>query len=143
MSSEVKKILCPVNLRHAPHSHRGYEEALELARINGAELIIMTVAPEIERNLNIYNSRQCWGEELDKFLASHPPGDVSTRSLVSIGAQHREIVNVAKKEKVGLIVMQAANPRVQDYLLGTTASHVVAHAPCSVYIVREEPVRKS
>jgi nucleotide-binding universal stress UspA family protein len=25
---------------------------------------------------------------------------------------------------------------VRDYLLGTTASHVVTHAACSVYVVR-------
>lgn len=136
MSREIKKILCPVNLRHAAHSHPGYDEALELARIKGAELIVMTVAPEFERNLNIYNSKQCWGDQLDAFLASHPPGDVDVRPLVSIGAEHRQIVKVAKTEKVDLIVMQSANPRVQDYLLGTTASHVVAHAPCAVYIVR-------
>jgi len=35
-----------------------------------------------------------------------------------------------------VIVMESANPKVQDYLLGTTASHVVTHAACSVYVVR-------
>jgi nucleotide-binding universal stress UspA family protein len=45
-------------------------------------------------------------------------------------------VKLAVEEKVDLIVMEAANPKIQDYLLGTTASHVAAHAPCSVYLVR-------
>jgi nucleotide-binding universal stress UspA family protein len=49
---------------------------------------------------------------------------------------HRQIVKLAHERKVDLIVMEAANPKVQDYLLGTTASHVVTHAECSVYVVR-------
>ena len=35
-----------------------------------------------------------------------------------------------------VIVMGSANPRIKDYILGTTASHVVAHSKCSVYVVR-------
>jgi len=52
------------------------------------------------------------------------------------GAVHRQIVKLADERKVDLIVMESANPKVQDYLLGTTASHVVTHAECSVYVVR-------
>lgn len=52
------------------------------------------------------------------------------------GAIHRQIVKLADERKVDVIVMNSANPKVQDYLLGTTASHVVTHAKCSVYVVR-------
>ena len=43
---------------------------------------------------------------------------------------------IAHERKVDVIVMEAANPKVKDYLLGTTASHVVTHAECSVHVVR-------
>jgi len=56
--------------------------------------------------------------------------------IVRKGAVHRQIVKLADERKVDLIVMESANPKVQDYLLGTTASHVVTHAECSVYVVR-------
>jgi universal stress protein F len=56
--------------------------------------------------------------------------------VVRKGAVHRQIVRLADERKVDLIVMDSANPKVQDYLLGTTASHVVTHAECSVYVVR-------
>jgi universal stress protein F len=136
MPRETRKILCPVNLRHVKLEQNAYEEACEMAVRRGAELIVATIAPEMERNLNIRDSEAYWSGELRKFIAEHPPGPVDPRLVVRKGAVHRQIVRLADEEKVDLIVMEAANPRIQDYLLGTTASHVAAHASCSVYLVR-------
>ena len=136
MPSNIRTILCPVNLRHAAHDTRAYEIALHQAQIYTAFLHVVTVAPEIERNLNIYDSRKYWAEKLQEFLEAYPPGDVKVRTQVLIGAAHRQIVKMADHDKVDLVVMEAANPRVRDYLLGTTASHVVTHADCAVYVVR-------
>ena len=136
MARDTKLILCPVNLRHVKVEYNAYAEAVEMAQRRGAKLIVATVAPEIERNLNIYDSDKYWGDELNKFLAAHPADGVEVETVVRKGAVHRQIVKLADERKVDLIVMQAANPKVQDYLLGTTASHVVTHAECSVYVVR-------
>ncbi|UMA67145.1 universal stress protein (plasmid) [Roseivivax marinus] len=99
----------------------------------------MTVFPEFERNLNIRDVDGYWKEEMAKFLKSHPAEGVELETVVRKGSTHREIVRLAKERKVDVIVMKSANPKVQDYLLGTTASHVVAYAPCSVYVVRSYP----
>lgn len=136
MARDTKLILCPVNLRHVKVEYNAYAEAVEMAQRRGAKLIVATVAPEIERNLNIYDSDKYWGDELKKFLAAHPADGVEVETVVRKGAVHRQIVKLADERKVDLIVMEAANPKVQDYLLGTTASHVVTHAECSVYVVR-------
>lgn len=136
MPSLIKTILCPVNLRHAAQGIRAYDVALHESRTLGASLHLVSVAPEMERNLNIYDSRTYWGEKLEEFLAAHPPGDVPTEHAVLIGAAHRQIVKYAETHAIDLIVMESSNPRIKDYLLGTTASHVVTHAPCSVYVVR-------
>ena len=136
MTLGIGTILCPVNLRHAALSSRGFDFALHEARSYGADLVVVTVAPEIERNLNIYDSRTYWGGKLSEFLAANPAGGVTLRSEVLIGAVHRQIVRYAIEQKVDLIVMEAANPRITDYLLGTTASHVVTHAECGVFVVR-------
>ncbi len=136
MPRETKLILCPVNLRHLKVDYNAYEEAVEMARRRGAKLIVATIAPEIERNLNIYNSDQYWGEELRKFIAAHPAEGVEIETVVRKGAVHRQIVKLADERKVDVIIMESANPKVKDYLLGTTASHVVTHAECSVYVVR-------
>ena len=96
----------------------------------------MTVAPEMERNLNIYDSRKFWGGKLDEFLAAYPSGDVPVTTAVLLGAAHRQIVKYATENAIDLIVIESSNPKIKDYLLGTTASHVVTHADASVYVVR-------
>ncbi|MDX1604778.1 MAG: universal stress protein [Candidatus Competibacterales bacterium] len=136
MRKVFKKILCPINLRHAEHKQRAYEEAVRMAHNHGAELIVATVAPEIERNLNIRDSRKFWGDKLEEFLKNNPPGDIPFQQIVRIGSPHRQIVKLADEENVDLIVMEAANPKVSDYLLGTTSTHVVSHSRASVYVVR-------
>lgn len=136
MPRDTKLILCPVNLRHVKLDYSAYEEAVAMARRREAKLLVATVAPEMERNLNIYDSDRYWGEQLKKFVAEHPAEGVELDTVVRKGAVHRQIVRLAEERNVDLIVMEAANPKVQDYLLGTTASHVVTHANCSVYVVR-------
>jgi nucleotide-binding universal stress UspA family protein len=136
MTRDTKLILCPVNLRHTQTNYDAYEEAIAMARRRGAKLLVATVAPEMERNLNIRDSESFWGEQLQKFVAAHPAEGVELETVIRKGAVHRQIVKLAEERNVDVIVMESANPKVQDYLLGTTASHVVTHAKCSVFVVR-------
>ena len=136
MSQDTQLILCPVNLRHVELGYLAYDEAIVMAERRGAKLLVATVAPEMERNLNIWDSKIYWGQQLDKFVADHPAEHVEVETVVRVGAVHRQILKLAEERKVDIIVMDSANPRIQDYLLGTTASHVVTHAKCSVYVVR-------
>lgn len=107
-----------------------------MAKRRGAKLLVATVAPEMERNLKILDSKAFWAEQLSKFVEHHPAEGVELETIVRLGAVHRQIVKLAQERNVDVIVMESANPKVKDYLLGTTASHVVAHANCSVYVVR-------
>lgn len=136
MARETKLILCPINLRHAKVDYNAYREAVDMAGRRGAKLLVATVAPEMERNLNIRDSEAYWRKELDGFLEKHRPEGIEVEAVVRKGAVHRQIVKLANERRCDLIVMESANPKVQDYLLGTTASHVVTHAECSVYVVR-------
>lgn len=136
MPRTTQLILCPINLRHVKSDHTAYAEAVAMAKRRGAKLLVATVVPEMERNLNIRDSEGFWGEQLKNFIASHPAEGVEIETVVRKGAVHRQIVKLAEERSVDVIVMEAANPKVQDYLLGTTASHVVTHANCSVYVVR-------
>lgn len=136
MPRDTRLILCPVNLRHVKLDHSAYEEAVAMAKRRGAKLLVATVAPEMERNLNIRDSKGYWGEQLKAFVKDHPAEGVELETVVRTGAVHRQILKLAEERDVDVIVMESANPKVQDYLLGTTASHVVTHAKCSVFVVR-------
>ena len=136
MHRDTKLILYPVNLYHLKLDYSAYEEAISMAKRRGAKLLVATVAPEMERNLNIRDSESFWNEQLKKFVTDHPAEGVEMETVVRKGAVHRQIVKLAEERDVDVIVMDSANPKVQDYLLGTTASHVVTHANCSVFVVR-------
>jgi len=136
MPRDTNLILCPVNLRHAKLDDSAYQEAVAMARRRGAKLLVATVAPEMERNLQVTDSKDFWGKALQKFVAAFPAEGVEVETIAPLGAVHRQIVKLAAARNVDVIVMGSANPKIQDYFLGTTASHVVAHAPCSVYVVR-------
>lgn len=136
MPRDTQLILCPINLRHTKLDNSAYEEASAMARRRGAKLLVVTVAPEMERNLNITDSAEFWGKALKKFVAAYPAEGVELETAVLLGAVHRQIVKFAEKRNVDVIVMGSANPKIKDYILGTTASHVVTHAKCSVYVVR-------
>ena len=136
MNRDTNLILCPVNLRHATTNHSAYAEAMAMSKRRGAKLLVATVAPEMERNLNIRDAVGYWTDQLEKFVADNPPDGIELETVVRTGAVHRQIVKLADERAVDVIVMGSANPKVQDYLLGTTATHVVTHAKCSVYVVR-------
>ncbi|MEL6768640.1 MAG: universal stress protein [Pseudomonadota bacterium] len=136
MPRDTNLILSPINLRHANLDFSAYEEAVAMARRRSAKLLVVTVAPEMERNLQITDSKEYWGKALNKFIRAYPAEGVELETVVLLGAVHRQIVRYAEERNVDVIVMGSANPSIQDYILGTTASHVVTHAKCSVYVVR-------
>lgn len=136
MHQDTELILCPVNLRHVKLEQRAYNEAIAMAKRRNAKLLVATIAPEIEQNMNVLDSNKYWGKQLEKFVNDNPADGVAFEIVVRKGAVHRQILKLAEERQVDLIVMDSANPKIQDYLLGTIASHVVTHARCSVYIVR-------
>lgn len=58
------------------------------------------------------------------------------RPIIASGRPKDEIVNIAEKENVGLIVIGAHGRHGLANLLGSTANRVLTHAPCNVLVVR-------
>ena len=108
MPRNTKLILCPVNLRHLKMDYGAYEEAIAMAKRRGAKLLVATVAPEMERNLNIRDSESYWGEQLRKFVKDHPAEGIEMETVVRKGAVHRQIVRLANERNVDVIVMESA-----------------------------------
>lgn len=51
-------------------------------------------------------------------------------------SSYHEIIEFAKEIKADLILINSHKPGLEDYFLGSTASKVVRHAPCSVLVDR-------
>jgi nucleotide-binding universal stress UspA family protein len=62
---------------------------------------------------------------------------LKTQSRVPQGDPRESLVKIAKEEDADLIVMGShGRTGLDKLLLGSVASHVVAHAPCSVLVVK-------
>jgi len=70
--------------------------------------------------------------ELAAMAADLPNGS----SVVITGHSGRSILDWAADKGVDCIVIASHRPGLEDLLLGSTATHVVRHAQCSVHVVR-------
>jgi len=76
--------------------------------------------------------------QLKKLLQSVPTrAAVTTEVRSGYGAEY-EICQLARKRKTNLIVIgsHGAGP-IRRTLMGSSAEHVVRHAPCPVLVIRE------
>lgn len=72
-------------------------------------------------------------------LADEAGGSEPVECHVETGSIYAGILAVRKRIGADLIVLASHRPAMRDYLLGANASHVVRHAPCSVFVVRDTP----
>jgi nucleotide-binding universal stress UspA family protein len=150
--NNVKKILVPTDLSR--HSRAGLRLAISLAAKNGAELIVLHVASEIKPweipdELGFFNNTLYKWEidrivreaalDLSRFLEKHtaelsrvPAG----KKRVLLGNVAQRIVEIAREENAGLIVMSPrAHGGVKRFFLGSVTDKVTRHAPCPVLSV--------
>lgn len=70
--------------------------------------------------------------ELEKFSERLPGAE----GHVVEGHSGRTILEYANEHRNDLIIIASHRPGLEDYFLGSTASHVVRHASCAVHVVR-------
>ncbi len=72
-------------------------------------------------------------------IAAQLPRQLKNRIRHTTGRAYHEIVEVAKKEKVDLIVMGTrGRSNLSSYFMGSNAERVVRHAVCPVLTIREK-----
>ena len=114
----------------------------DLAEKYDAHITFLTVVPE---NLikgfypDVYEERVAHDalEKLQGIVKDLLPKTAQTDCVVREGGICPEIINAAKDLGVDLIAMASHGPLIRDYLLGSNATHVALHVPCSVLILRE------
>jgi nucleotide-binding universal stress UspA family protein len=80
---------------------------------------------------------------LTKKAASKLGHSLKVESVVLVGDPRSVIVDEARKQSVDLIVMGSHGyTGLKRLLLGSVASYVVSHAPCSVEVVRKKERKK-
>ena len=132
------KVLVAVALDHSPNINK----ALSLARslgVEGGSIIALHVIEDIPG----YAASQIPEEllrnrrpEAEAELKAELGGVQGVTPVVIYGHAGRSIVDYAKENDVDCIVIASHRPGLQDYFLGSTATRVVRHAPCSVHVMR-------
>ena len=152
--NNVAKILVPVD--GSSYSLNAFERALDLAKTNTAQILIVHAVVEprtgaIAEYGTLYGGMaivhqyvQASMKEAAEWLkpleekAKQFGLNVKTEILWQVGKSPVQLITeYAKKNSVDMIVMGTrGRGGFKRLLLGTVASGVVSHAPCSVLVVR-------
>ncbi len=143
-----KRILVAVD--GSENAERASNVAVDLADMYGAELIVVHVVARVSHAFVPVRStllfREYYSEEkqaaekwIDKVTVLAKSRGVTARQDVRVAAPSvaEEIISYAAKKDVDLIVMGTRGlGSFKRLLIGSVSSGVIAHAPCSVLVVR-------
>lgn len=143
----LKKILVPTDFSDC--SKKALQYALPLAQQHHAEIVLLYVAPSPAYaggeygiiDCSALNAELCaTGEKRLKGLVDEEiHGKVPAETVVRTGSATAEIIDVASKLPVDMIVISTHGySGLRHVVLGSVAEHVVRHAPCPVLVVREK-----
>jgi len=142
------RILVPIDL--GDFRRRPFDITLELARLNGARVILLSVIddsfpyPDIfsfhSPNEDYYRTIRDRAMETMTKLVEEAPADVQVEIIVSRGKPWKVIVEVVEQERCDLIIMKTKGSRgLEHAFLGSVTDKVLRAAPCPVLVV---PQRK-
>jgi len=81
--------------------------------------------------------RELQGELVGRSQKALTDAGMQAEGLMIEGDPREALLEVAKREGVDLIVVGShGRTGLEKLLMGSVASHIVAHAPCSVLVVR-------
>lgn len=145
-SISLRRIMVPLDFSEPSKNALRY--AVSFAKHFGAELVLVYVIepmvyppdfsfgqvgiPNIEKEL-----RERGQKELGRLIQADVAGQVVARSVIRTGKPFLEIINLARKEDVDLIIIAThGHTGVEHIIFGSTAEKVVRKAPCPVLVVR-------
>ena len=136
-----------VCVEDSPASRRALAEAVRLRRLGPGRLSIVHAAPWpllytgglggwVPDPEDIFAQSRTWLEELAAEIPEAEP-------VLLTGYPPVAVVEWAEEARPDLIVAAAHRGLVDRLLLGSFASYLAYHAPCSVLLVRPEPAREA
>ena len=136
------KILVPVD--SSEFAFKALEKAIEVAKQLGAQLTLMSVAAQFEgvaEEVPISYASKLKDEAkraVNRGRQLVEQAGLTCQTVVEVGASPADnIVRYAEESKTDLIVMgHRGMTGLARFLVGSVASRVVAHASCSVQVVR-------
>ena len=150
MPASLRRVLLPTDFSKG--SEIALEYAVDLARRDGAELIVLHVVEDFADYSLLYSdffpfqkpvnelyerAEERTRQKIEELVASCGEPVPRHRAIVTTGSPHREIVRAVAQERIDLVVIAThGRSGFAHALLGSTAERVVRHAPCPVLVVR-------
>ncbi len=146
--SRVRTIMHPTDFSRA--STPAFKRAVEMAKTNGAQLVILHVlAPATPMLMTdgyvppkVYDDMEAAAragaqKQLRKLLEKAKASGVRVKSLLLEGIAHERIMQAARSRKADLVVIGThGRTGFARFFLGSVASRVLAISPCPVLTVR-------
>lgn len=135
-----RKILVPMALDHGISP-----KTLEIAQAlmaSGGTITALHVYESPPGSVSAYldeNVVNAAFEAARKMLHDRTDGLADVTPVLVKGHSARSIIDYAAANDIDCIVIGSHKPGLRDYLLGSTATKVVAHAPCAVHVQRTHP----
>ena len=132
-----KKVLVPLALDHGL-SERLFEIARRLLTPDGEimALHVVEAAFGLARATQSEAHAQAVFDRARELMKGKLGNEENVSGHVVEGHVYRSIIEFAQQHDVDCIVLGSHKPEFSDYLLGSTASNVVRHAPCAVHVNR-------
>ena len=133
-----KNILVPIAMDHSRDTGTALEIARSLAA-DGASITALTILEDVPVHVTAYlpeDHGKTLLAEAETALKAELGGVKDVKTVIARGNPGRKITDFAAENDIDCIVIASHRPGLQDYFLGSTASRVVRHAPCSVHVVR-------
>jgi nucleotide-binding universal stress UspA family protein len=146
--AHLKKVLIAIDFSEESKKALCYGTAF--ARLFGASLIALHIVEEIScqadygygpvtRHIPNQSALRRSRTQLIRLGKKLVGSDVKLTAMTDSGSAHAEIVKVAKKLDVDLIIMGTRGICANEHTsLGSTAQKVVRDAPCPVLVVRRK-----
>jgi len=137
-------IVVPVDLSEIDISQPALDRAVALTAMTNASLHLVYVRSILPVTFMEYVPPSFDEEQqsdcevrMKGLVAKLPLADKSrVTTAVRMGSVYNEVLAEAESVKADLIVVGSHRPAMSTYLLGSNATTIVRHAPCSVLAVR-------
>ncbi|MGE5175297.1 MAG: universal stress protein [Hyphomicrobiales bacterium] len=138
-----------VGVDDSPFSEAAIEYAKRAAWPQGTEFLVLSSSPPIwvgpgeavavgpiaQLNQEQQDYHRSIAEKASKSLTG---SGLVAKAMTGLGDPRSAIVDAATRERVDLVIVGShGRSGFKKLLLGSVASHVVAHAPCSVLVVKQ------
>jgi universal stress protein F len=138
-----KTILIPVDITEPDLAKSAFEHGVDLAHMRQGNIRLVHVRSLMPVTFMEYvpphfdQQQQKDSEEaLNTFRRSIPLPEGRVSGIVRMGSVYNEVLAEAKECKADLIIVGSHRPSMASYLLGSNATTIVRHAPCSVLVIR-------